>query len=254
MNYGLYISAAGALSNLHRQDVITNNLVNIETIGFKPDVVVFRQRLPQRVASGAPIEPQLLLERLGGSPTLNPTHLNLTQGNLIDTGDDLDLAIDGEGFFVVKSADGQMRLTRDGRFAMDARGTLVTAGSGLQVLDPQNRAIRLNREGRVEIDANGDVRQNGSIAATIRVAMPQDPSALVKVGGNLLRDPNLAGNTASNDKARLVQGYLESSGVNAISTLRDLVGAAKSIQANIKMMQYQDHIMGQAINTMGRVA
>ncbi len=141
MNYGLYVSAAGALSNLHRQDVITNNLVNVETIGFKPDMVVFRQRLPQRVSSGAPIEPQLLLERLGGSPTLNPTHLDLTQGSLIDTGDDLDLAINGEGFFVVKSADGQMRLTRDGRFTMDARGTLVTAGGGLQVLDAKTRLV-----------------------------------------------------------------------------------------------------------------
>ncbi len=254
MNYGLYVSAAGALSNINRQDVITNNLVNVETIGFKPDMVIFRQRLPERVSSGAPIEPQLLLERLGGSPTLNPTHVNLTQGSLLQTGNELDVAIEGDGFFVVKGADGQMRLTRDGRFAMDTDGKLITADSGLEVLDASNRAIRLNSQGRVEIDGNGHVWQNGSMTAKIRIATPRDPAALVKLGNNLLRDPNLEQSTALSDTTRVVQGTLESSAVNAISTLRDLVGAAKAVQSNVKMMQYQDHIMGQAINTMARVS
>ena len=65
MNYGLYLAASGALSNMYRQDVITNNLVNVETTGFKPDMVTARQRLPHRLVSHGPADPQLMLERLG---------------------------------------------------------------------------------------------------------------------------------------------------------------------------------------------
>ena len=254
MNYGLYLSAAGALSNLNRLDVITNNLVNVETIGYKPDMVTFRQRLPERVASGSSIESQLLLERLGGSPSLSPTRLNLKQGTLRETGNDLDVAVEGEGFFVVKDADGRMLLTRDGRFSLNAEGELVMTNTGMPLQNTRNQPIRLGRDGNVEIGSDGRIRQNGTTVATIRIVGPQDPAALVKIGGSLLRDPNLTTDNNGDVQPRLMQGYLENSGVETISTLRNLVGATKSVQGNIKMMQYQDHIMGQAINTMGRVA
>ncbi len=257
MNYGLYLAAAGALSASHRQDVLTNNLVNSETVGFKPDMVFGRQRLPARLDSqslGAGIDPQLMLERLGGSPTLDPTRIDLTQGGFSVTGNDLDLAINGKGFFVVQDGDQVLHLTRDGRFALNAEGRLVMANNGMAVLDSRNRPIRLDRNIPVQINSGGGVEQNGTVVATIRVAMPADPGDLVKVGGNLLRSDSIPEPSRREFNGRILQGHTENSSVNTISLLKDLVGAAKSFGGNIKMMQFQDHIMGQAINTFGRIA
>ena len=256
MNYGLYLAAAGALDATYRQSVLTNNLVNSETTGFKPDMVFGRQRLPERLSAGsfgAGVNPQLMLEMLGGSPTLSPAHIDLTQGGLVATGNPLDVALNGEGFFVVQDADGKLRLTRDGRFTMDANGQLVMANNGMAVLDVRNRPIRLDRNLAVEINSRGDVEQAGTVVATLRVTQPTDPTDLVKIGGNLLRSDSLPAPSTRANTGRVVQGHIENSAVDAITLLKDLVGAAKSFGANIKMMQYLDHIMGQAINTFGRV-
>ncbi len=255
MNYGLYLAAGGAIDATLRQAVLTNNLVNSETVGFKPDMVYGRQRLPERLGAGfgVGIDPQLMLEKLGGSPTLTPAQIDLTQGALVETGNPLDLAIDGEGFFVVQDGDGQMRLTRDGRFTMDDAGQLVMADNGMAVLDLRNRPIRLDRDLKVEINSRGDVEQLGTVVATIRITEPTDPTDLVKVGGNLLRSDSLPAPSTRATTGRVVQGHIENSAVDAVSLLKDIVGAAKSFGANIKMMQYLDNIMGQAINTFGRV-
>jgi len=257
MNYGLYLAASGALDAIRRQEVLTNNLVNSETIGFKPDMVFGRQRLPARLEPGgfAPgIDPQEMLERLGGSPMLNPTRIDLTQGSFTRTGNSLDLAIDGEGFFVAREHNGELRLTRDGRFLLNADGVLVMANNGMAVLDTRNKPIRLDRGLPVEINSQGDVEQAGKIVATIRIARPANPLDLVKIGGNLLRSDSIPQPSNRQTDRRVLPGHLENSAVNSITLLKDLVGAAKSFGGNIKMMQYHDHIMGQAINTFGRVA
>ncbi len=256
MNYGLYLAAAGTLADLHRQDVITNNLANVNTVGFKPDLVFGRQRLPERLESGGAIEPQLLLEQLGGAQAVAPTRMSTTQGALTRTGSDFDAALDGEGFFVVGkpgSGPGRTFLTRDGRMVANARGELIMATTGLHVLDVNDRPIRLDRTAQVQINRNGDVLQNGKPVATIRIAVPADPTRLAKAGGNLLRLD--AGSGALRPAgARLVQGHVEASAVDPIKTLNDLVKTSKSVASNAKMMQYQDHLMDQAVNTLGRVA
>lgn len=257
MNYGLYLAAGGVLSNMHRQDVISNNLANLTTVGFKPDNVYFQQRLPERIESGAMVDPKLLLERLGGSPMLEAGRVSTVQGMLDETGNDLDVAVEGEGYLVVGppgAGSGQLRLTRDGRLSLNASGELVMASNGATVLDDQNRAIRIDRSARVDIDQHGDVTQNGETVATIRLSKPNDPDNLVKVGNNLLRLRTPGAGGLDRAGGRILQGTIESSAVDAIMTLNDLVKTAKAAMANIKMMQFNDHFMGQAINTMGRVA
>ena len=258
MNYGLYMAAAGVLTSIYRQEVITNNLANSETVGFKPDQVFSRQRLPQRLESGAPIEPRLLLERLGGGTWLAPTRISFAQGTLNATGKDLDVAIDGEGFLVVRTGPGSgeenIRLTRDGRLAINDRGELVTASGGMRVLNRANQPIRLERTGRVEIISNGDIVQNGRVQGTIQIASPRDLTDLVKTGDNLLRSRSADVILRGPASGRLVQGHVEASAVDPLMTLKNLIGAAKAVAGNIKMMQYHDHLMGQAVNTLGRVA
>jgi flagellar basal-body rod protein FlgG len=258
MNYGLYLAASGVLTNMHRQEVITNNLANASTAGFKPDLVFARQRLPERLESGAATDPKWLLEQLGGGVSLMPTRLDLSQGSLTESSNDLDVAIEGEGFLVVRSGVGadprDIRLTRDGRLSINAKGELVMTATGMRVLNTADQPIRLDRSGRVEIRSNGDVAQGGRVQATIQLAAPRDLGEIVKAGENVFRHRS-AGQIARRPAAgRLLQGHLESSAVDPITTLKDLVASVKSVQANIKLMQYHDHIMGQAVNTLGRVA
>ena len=256
MNYGLYLAASGVLTNMHKQDVLTNNLANVATVGFKPNALYFKQRLPHRVETGS-FAPQHLLERLGGAQMIDDTRIMMTQGTLTQTGNALDVGLQGEGFLVVGppgAGNDQLRLTRDGRMAIEADGTLVMTSTGLPVLDAHNKVIRLDRAAHTDIDGDGDITQDGKVKATLRIASPQDIDNLVKAGNNLFRlaAPGQGGLRPAG--ARVVQRHTEASAVNPIMALNALVKTAKAAMANIKMMQFNDHIIGQAVNTMGRVA
>jgi flagellar basal-body rod protein FlgF len=257
MNYGLHLSAAGALTSMHQQDVHANNLANIQTVGFKPDMAITRDRLPHRV-DGAfqPVDPKLMLENLGGGHLLDVSRINLSQGNLESTGNALDLAISGDGFFAISDGPGaeNLRLTRDGRMTLAADGTLVMAATGKPILDVNNQPIRLNPALDVQIDASGEISQNGRVVARMQIVEPNDPALLQKVGNSLMRlDPQ---NPAALVPATgsVVQGHIESSAVDPIMTMNAMIGASKAVASNAAMMQYHDHIMDQAINTFGRVA
>lgn len=261
MNYGLYLSAAGTLSSMHRLDVMANNLANVNTAGFKPDEIYTRARLPERLesqsASGL-LDPQYLLEQLGGGTLTEPSHLRMRQGDLAQSYNDLDLAIQGDGFFVVANGKpgsaADLRLTRDGRFTRNAAGELVMAATGLRVVDVNNQPIRLGAAGPVRIDAAGNITQNGQNVAQIQIATVTDKSTLAKEGHNLIRENSPRTGRTPATAAIVKQGFLESSGVDAILAMNQMINASKAVQANATMMQYHDHILGQAINTFGRVA
>lgn len=255
MNYGLYLSAAGTLTSLHRQDVLANNLANLNTVGFKPDLVTNRARLPERMESpGSFAEPQLLLEQLGGGTLADRARIDFRQGAMSLTHNNLDLAIEGDGFFVTSNGKGNgasnLRLTRDGRLTLNASNELVMTASGMRVLDVNDQPIRLDPAAQVRIDADGTIRQNDDEVAQIQITQPADASSITKAGDNLLRFSGKRQPAPGSVR----QGALESSAVDPILTLNDMINASKSVQANATMMQYQDHILGQAINTFGRVA
>ncbi len=258
MNYGFYLSAAGALTNLHRQDVAANNLANLNTTAFKPDSVVTRQRLPERLEENHPmVDPQLLLEQLGGGHLVEPTLTSFSQGAITKTVNPLDLALDGEGFFVVSDGSGnpnQFRFTRDGRMTMNDRGELVMAATGRRVLDTNNQPITLDPTLEVQIRDDGGVYQNNTEVASLQITSISDPAALHKDGANLFRlDPN-AGATRLPATASVKQFSTEQSAVDPIATLMAVTSTAKAVSSNIKMMQYHDDIMGRLINTVARVS
>ena len=251
MNYGLYLSATGAVSSMHKQDVHANNLANVNTVGFKPDIAVTRDRLPAREEGGhLPIEPKWLLEKLGGGHYVDPTRVSLAQGALNFTDNTLDVAISGDGFFVVEG----QQLTRDGRFSLDADGTLVMAGTGKRVLGAENQPIHLDDQHDVLINTDGEISQGGRIVGRLQIVQPADPTSLQKIGHSLLRvDPNSrSGLTPATGRA--MQGHVEASSVDPIMTMNSMINASKAVSSNATMMQYHDHIMDQAINTFGRVA
>ncbi len=268
MNYGMYLSAAGVLTNMHRLDVMANNMANLNTVGFKPDEVTFMNRAPERLDPGSlsimgaePADPQWMLERLGGGQWLSPTRISMKQGSLQRTGNDLDLAIEGEGFFVVNALRsgeaGSIRLTRDGRFTLNSDGELVLSAGGQRVLNGQDQPITLDRSARIVIDGRGNISQNGEVVATLGFAQVADRSALVKEGDNLMRfDRGGAAAPSQRLPAAGVirQAHLENSAVDPVLTLNALINASKAAQASASLMQYHDNILGQVINTYGRVA
>lgn len=252
MNYGLYMSAAGALTSMHRQDVLSNNLANMNTVGFKPDAVAVRHLPAERELRGD-ASPRQMLEALGGVVQADDTRPTMRQGELVAGRSPLDVAIEGDGFFMVGGPGGEPMLTRDGRFTLSAEGTLVTTTGGHTVLDANGLPVRLDPAAEAEIDAEGTIRQDGAIVGSLRFVDITPGSQLRKVGDGLLtlRD---GGAIAANPPAgRIHQSMVEASAVDPIATMNQLMAAAKSAQSNMKMMQFQDYLSGQAINTLGRV-
>lgn len=258
MNYGVQISSSGLLGAMYRQDVFSNNLANMDTVGFKPDIPAMRQRLVARQEDNIPGAPSdAMLERLGAGVLAMPTRVNLAQGSAKITGNPLDVAIEGEGFFQVqggpRDSGRTALLTRDGRFTRSADGRLVQATTGAAVMDYSGRSINLP-PGEVSISSNGRVYVDKREVGRIGVFAVKDEQAITKRGGTILEAPaSLVGN--ADESAGLVkQGQLEDSGVDEIKALMALQGASREVDANIGVIQAADRMMDRAINTFGRLA
>ena len=262
MNYGLYLSASGVLTNMYRQDVFANNLANAHTVGFKPDIPGLSQRPPESIEDDLGFQfRQDLLDRLGGGVFAGPQHVNFKGSQMQKTSGPLDVAIEqvpGQPpqFFAVSATDRQTQqrqvfLTRDGRFATDAGGALVTVAGGHQVLDQQDRPIQLG-PGPVIIDGRGVVHQNGEPISVIQVAFVDDPQKLIKQGGNLFKiDPSQEKKVV--ESAKLLPGFVEASGTDPIMALMNLIKATKAVTGNGNLIRYHDSLMDRAVNVLGRV-
>lgn len=258
MNYGLYLSAAGAIGAMHRQNVLANNLANMRTVGFKPDEVFLRERLPARVESSAPGAASHLLERLGGGLFAEPTSTRFKPGALERTGNPLDLALTGSGFFMVQttnaSGDKAPRFTRDGRFTISTTGELVQAASGMRVLDDRQRPIRLDSAAGVRIAPDGTISQSGEVIARLGIADVADPHALRKEGDNLFRFDGVGPSHRLATDVRLEVGAIEGSAVDPVLELKAMIDASRAAEANFRMMQYHDTLNDQIINRVARIA
>jgi len=253
MNYGLYLSAAGALTGMHRQNVLSNNLANVNTVGFKPDETFARQRLPERLENGvADATPSELLERLGGGRAAGRSLVRLAQGTLVHSGNPLDLAIEGDGFFVVGSGEAQ-HLTRDGRFTLNDQGEVVMIATGQPLLSSAGRPITVDTRRDIQIRSDGSVMQGNQPVAQILVTAAPDREQLMKVGDNQFRRLDGAEPGTELASGLVRQGYTEASAVDPILTMTEIMSNAKAIEANLRLMQYHDQLLGQLANTFGRV-
>lgn len=258
MNYGFQLSASGTLSNLYRMDVLANNLSNATTIGFKPDRVAFVQRDVAAVEDDLALPSSKLLERLGGGvhPAANRT--SFEQGSISQTGNPLDLAIQGEGFFVLEdSSNGggeRFNLTRDGRFTRDASGQIVSATTGQPLMDVGNRPIFLPGNGAVTIDAAGNVRQSGAVLGRVQIADIDDRTQLRKMGHGMF-SPTAEGWSARTTGTGIVtQNAVEEASVDPIAMMMQITDAGRAAESNMGMVSNHDRLLERAINTFGRVS
>ncbi len=259
MNYGLYLSAMGVLANMHRQDVASNNLSNVQTDGFKRDLAMFMNRPPEAVEDGDTDLAHPLLDRIGGGIQVAPTKIDLTAGGLRHTGRDLDLGIEGPGFFAVeaKTPGGGMaeRLTRDGRFTLSSTGHLVTVTGGYKVLNAGGTPIQINpADGKLTFDMTGAIKQGDQLIGQLRfVDAPTE--ALKQMGQGLFQvlDAGKISETNVTGGSAVRQHHLESSNVDPIKELMSLIAATKAVTSNGNMIRYHDLVMDRAVNVLGRV-
>ncbi|XVJ60468.1 MAG: flagellar hook basal-body protein [Tepidisphaera sp.] len=254
MDLGVSLSTSGALTAMYRMDVLSNNLANVSTAGFKPDLPIAKQRDVVRREDGIDMPSNELLERLGGGVHQGRTRVRFSQGALV-AGGDLDCALQGDGFFVVResgsSAGDQLRLTRNGRFAVDARNRLVMADSGLPVMSASNDVITIDPRKPVTINTDGKIVQGNSEVGFLKVVDVPNPDGLTK-SGNMFKAPAEALQSKTKANALVRQGQVEQSTVDPLQATMQISNAARAVESNLNVMTYSDRMMERAINTLGR--
>ncbi|KPK77637.1 MAG: hypothetical protein AMJ79_02530 [Phycisphaerae bacterium SM23_30] len=251
MLYGLYVSAAGALANSYRQDVVANNLANVDTVAFKRDLALARARPTETETNGQRQFTNALLEGMGGGIFALPTHTDFSPASLEVTGRDFDLALEGRGFFQVRRGN-EICFTRDGRFTLNNQDQLVTYTDHLPVLDESGQVIELDRGLDFSVNETGHISQSGEVVTRLGVVDFDDTAGLRKQGNNLYVDQADSPSRAA--PAPVKQGVLENSGVNAIQEMVQMIEAQRMFQMNLSMLQLQDQTLGLAVTRLGSIS
>jgi flagellar basal-body rod protein FlgF len=220
MDSGYYAACTALLSRTQALDTIANNLANTGTVGFRAERNIFSSVLAAAgSASGSPLN-----QAINNYGILSGTTLDLSQGALQKTGNDLDLAIQGSGFFVVQTANGPM-YTRNGSFQVSSKGQLVTA-TGDAVMGDKGVISLL--PGPVSISADGTISSNGAVAGSLKIVEFPPSTQLTSVGSTYYSAPANTAAAAANSSVQ--QGVLESSNVNPVSSMVELITAQRSAE------------------------
>lgn len=250
----LWISKTGLDAQQMQMDVISNNLANVSTSGFKKSRAVFEDLLYQNLRQvGAQSSQQSQLPsglQLGTGVKPVATERIFTQGNLQQTSNDKDVAIQGQGFFQILLPDGTIAYTRDGSFQVDSQGQLVTA-SGFPVQPAVNiplnaQSITIGRDGVVSITTPNS-------PATTQVGQLQlatfiNPAGLQAKGENMYVETTASGNAnintpGTNGAGLLAQGFVETSNVNVVEELVSMIQTQRAYEINSKAITTSDQML-----------
>ena len=250
----LWISKTGMDAQQTQLDVISNNLANVGTTGFKRARVAFEDLLYQNVRqAGANSSQQTQLPTglqvgTGVKPVATPRVF--TQGNLQQTGNQLDLAINGQGFFQVTMPDGTTAYSRDGSFHVDANGGLVTSNGfavNPAITIPANaQSVTIGQDGTVSVIVPGQAAPQ--TVGSIQLASFTNPAGLEAKGMNLFSETAASGTASantpgSNGLGLLSQGYLETSNVNVVEELVAMIQTQRAYEINSKAIQTSDQML-----------
>lgn len=245
MPYGVYLSAAGANAQNHRLQVLSNNLANVNTTGFKPEHAILQARFAELIERGEVKPGQGGIDDLGGGVTIKPAVTNFDVSAMRKTENDTDFALNNaEQFFVVKRGEEQL-LTRAGNFLFDSGGTLITQ-AGEEVLGSDGQPIRIAPNLPFQVQQGGRIAQGGE-SRELMVAKPKSLGDLSHAGGNLFK-PLASFDIAASNERQVTNGMLETSGVSATGAMMELIDASRTYEANVRMIQNQDSMMGSLIS------
>lgn len=254
MQQALWIAKTGLDAQQTRMSVISNNLANVNTTGFKQDRAVFEDLLYQTIRQpGAQSSTNTILPSglmLGTGVRTVATEKSHTQGNIISTGNALDVAIQGKGYFQVLKPDGQINFTRDGTFQVNAEGQMVMSNGYL--LEP---AITIPQQAlsiTVGIDGTVSVLQAGQLApaivGNIQLADFINPTGLQPMGENLFSEtvasgPAIISLPSLNGLGTVIGGALETSNVNVVTELINMIETQRAYEMNSKAISTADQML-----------
>ncbi len=254
MNPALWVSKTGLEAQQNRLTVISNNLANVGTTGFKRNRAVFEDLLYQNVRQvGAQTSQDTTLPSglsYGTGVRTVATEKLHTQGNILQTNIDLDIAVSGRGYFQISMPDGSISYSRDGSFRLDAEGQVVTS-NGYPLSPAINvpadaQTISIGRDGTVSVQQQGVV--GSTQVGSIQLADFVNPTGLQAKGENLYVETGASGaaqtgNPDANGLGSLLQGSLESSNVNVVEELVGMIEAQRAYEMNTKAITTADQML-----------
>lgn len=259
---GLYTAASGALSAQAKADVIANNLANVNTNGFKNTLMqieaatpfeVYRMQTDPGKTPGAALPGAHTMQyvgALGAGSLVMDTPTSFTEGAFDQTGNKLDFALSGQGFFTIQTPQG-IRYTRDGGFLRNAQGLLVTQQGNLVL--GQGGPITIPPTGTIQAGADGTLLVNGAPLDQLRITQFANLTAVRPEGDNRFADTGAA-RPSADTTTTVSQGFVEKSNANVVRSMVDLITAERWFQANEKSIQAEDDMTNQAIQNIGHSA
>lgn len=239
MGNGIYSAVAGSVAQMRNLEVLANNLAHVDTPGYKADRLRFEQALDDAKATNFVATPG--------------TSVRMSQGAIERTGNPLDVAIAGDGFFVVDTPQGQM-LTRSGRFIIGQDGTLrTTAGhqvqgdSGPIALPPAGAD---GGSGELTIGRDGSIRAGEEQIGTLK-RVAADPKAARKVGADLFTIPGGVGSLPTATGGELIQGHLEGANVNPVVVMTEIIEVQRTFDALQQAVRTYRDVDGQSLRRIG---
>ncbi len=247
MPYGLYLSAEGAEAQSTRLEIIAHNLANVDTVAFKRELAVLQARYAEAIEEGL-IEPDSGgIDDVGGGIMVSETKTDYSPGPLKRTEIPTDVAIKGQGFFVVEKGD-ETLLTRAGNFSLTSGGELVTQ-QGYNVLDDTGIPIVI-RDAQWQISDSGTLRQPSGVQ-NLALVQPESLGDLVRIGENLFRSLSDPQAVPVNER-RMAAGHLEMSSVNPTTEMTEMIQASRALEANVNMMRVQNEMLSGLVNRVMR--
>lgn len=247
MPYGIYLSAAGAHVQSHRLEVLSNNLANINTPGFKETFAVLQSRHNKAIEDGQISAGSGTLADIGGGVKIQPTQTGFDQGPLERTGGQTDFALNDENSFFVVQRNNERLLTRAGGFVFNSAGQLTTT-QGDSVLGVAGAPIQIDSSRRFDVHNDGTIYQD-DVAQQLMVVRPKNVGDLSRAGENFFKPVSETEVVPATDR-KVVNGFIEKSSVNPTFSMMELIEASRAYESNLRLIQHQDEAYG---NLIGRI-
>ncbi|MCR5690995.1 MAG: flagellar basal-body rod protein FlgF [Eubacterium sp.] len=254
---GLYTGWTGMVNEQKRLDVISNNMANADSVGYKLDKTTsqaFDQVLAIKVRDGSQAYHNEAIGHLSLGVKIGEVYTDFSQGSVRDTGNNLDVAISGKGFFTVNVTDQSgtvhTRYTRNGQFTLTKDGLLTDAdGNAIQ---GQGGDIYIPTDAKaISISPTGEIVADGTVIDTLKIVDFEDYDYLEKYG-NTMYEP-VDGATEKDADAQLLQGYTEQSNVNVVREMVDMITVTRAYEAGQKVVRAYDSMLDRAVNSVGRL-
>ncbi|HWT73940.1 MAG TPA: flagellar hook-basal body protein [Mobilitalea sp.] len=254
---GLYTAYTGMANEQKRLDIISNNLANSATVGYKEDSVTsqsFDSLLTLKIKDSSEAYNDRPIGKMSLGVKLGEVYTNYTQGSLRQTSNTYDLALEGKGFFTLdvtdKAGNVSTQYTRNGSFTMTKDGHIVD-GNGNHLMGTAGEITIPTDATDVVVDSSGAIYADGAYVDTIKITDFQDYNYLIKSGDTMYQA--LDGATEITGSASVKQGFTEQSNVNVVSEMVDMINITRAYEANQKIIQTVDKTLDLAANSVGRV-